>query len=211
MAQPPSPPTKPIGRRLFLGAVGTAAAGATLGGPGLGWAAAAPAPAGITVWRLNADWGYPVGPKSRSRCRCRACHLHAANKLYATEAEAVAGRIHPCCICQTEAFTVAVDTDDLFADVAADGSVDRRNPAVAAVLAAAPLGASTDPTEYSPTALSTDSDPSAQSSVLALTGSRPGSLAMIGGTALVGGAALVALGQRRQRIEAAENQPTDRS
>ena len=60
-----------------------------------------------TIWRLNAEWGYPAGPKNWTRCRCSTCHSHAANKVYRTEAAAIAGRLHPCCVCQTESITTS--------------------------------------------------------------------------------------------------------
>jgi LPXTG-motif cell wall-anchored protein len=114
-----------VGRRRFLllGIGGTAAA---LVGAGTLQASAA-SPTMVPVWRLSADWGYPVPPKSRTRCRCTACRNHAANKVFATKALALANRIHPCCVCQPYSIDIlASDSVALFAS-SPDGSIDLRN------------------------------------------------------------------------------------
>ena len=115
-----------VNRRAFL----TVTASSTLG---LAVAGSAPAAAadGLTVYRLNADWGYPVGPKGKTRCGCRSCHRRAASGYFRTEAAAIAGRVHPCCVCQPYAVTLTdVSGDDLFGD---GDSADLRDPRVAAV------------------------------------------------------------------------------
>lgn len=114
-----------VGRRRFLllGLGGTAAA---LVGAGAAQVSAA-SPTMVSVWRLSADWGYAVPPKSRTRCRCAACRNHAANKIFATKALALAGRIHPCCVCQPYSVDIlAGDSDALFASSPA-GTVDLRS------------------------------------------------------------------------------------
>jgi hypothetical protein len=83
-------------RRQFLIASGTAA-----GGVGI---ALRSRPAGaakertLTLYRLTTtypDSGLPCGG-----CHaCRACQLHAANKLFSSEVAAEAGRAHPNCDC----------------------------------------------------------------------------------------------------------------
>jgi LPXTG-motif cell wall-anchored protein len=110
--------------------------------------AAGAAEAETTVWRLDANWGYPIGPKAKTRCVCNACHKHAANKIFATEAAAAAGRIHICCLCQPVPFTIPAAVGTEFFD---DGtvSVDRRWAAVTALLVAADVGA----TDASPPSL----------------------------------------------------------
>jgi hypothetical protein len=132
-----------LDRRSFF-RVGAVAGGAALALATIGPMRAAGAlDSGTTVWRLDADWGYPVGPKAKTHCVCNACHRHAANKIFATEADAVAARIHICCQCQPVAFAVPADVATSFFD---DGraSVDRRWASVAATLSASG-GAGTDP------------------------------------------------------------------
>ena len=101
----------------------------------LGAHAAGATVATTTIWRLNAEWGYPAGPKHWTRCRCSTCHSHAANKVYRTRAAAIAGRLHPCCVCQTESITTTVaSAATLFAFVRPGNpdSVDLRWPGVQA-------------------------------------------------------------------------------
>jgi hypothetical protein len=96
-----------FGRRRFL-VLGAGSGAALAIGAGGGNAAAAGAT--TTVWKLSADWGYAVPPKNRTRCRCSACKDHATNTLFATQTDALAARIHPCCVCQP--FGVALLTAD---------------------------------------------------------------------------------------------------
>jgi hypothetical protein len=79
------------------------------------------------VWRLSADWGYPVPPKNRARCQCKACRNHAANKVFASKSVALASRIHSCCVCQPYSIDLlAADSAGLFAS-SPSGTVDLRN------------------------------------------------------------------------------------
>lgn len=103
-----------VGRRRFLllGIGGSAAA--LIGGTAA--QASADSPTLVPVWRLSANWGYAVPPKNRTRCKCQACQSHAANKVFATKAVALAGRIHPCCVCQPYSIDVlAADAAAIFA------------------------------------------------------------------------------------------------
>ena len=130
MPQPASPSS--IGRRRFLTSLAALAGGgfATL----VGVAPPAGAADTVTLWRLNASWGYPVGPNGKTRCTCRACHLHAANKIFRTSDAAVAARIHLCCLCQPESFVVPAGcVTELFASSGGDAT-DRRYEGVAAAL-----------------------------------------------------------------------------
>jgi hypothetical protein len=130
MPLPASPSS--IGRRRFLTSLAALAGGgfATL----VGVAPAAGAADTVTLWRLNASWGYPVGPNGKTRCTCRACHLHAANKIFRTSDAAVAARIHPCCLCQPESFVVPAGClTALFASSGGDAT-DRRYEGVATAL-----------------------------------------------------------------------------
>ncbi len=124
-----------LDRRSFfrVGAVagGAALALATIGGIRPVGAAEST----TTVWRLDANWGYPVGPKSKTHCVCNACHRHAANKIFASESDAIAGRIHICCQCQPVSFTLPVEVVGEFFD-AGTVSVDRRWASVTALLVA---------------------------------------------------------------------------
>jgi hypothetical protein len=96
-----------VGRRRFLIlGVGTGA-GAAIGLPGLSTSASAAALQ--SVWRLNAQWGFPVPPDGKTKCVCNACHLHSANKVFLTEAAAISGRIHLCCVCQPMSLQLLTD------------------------------------------------------------------------------------------------------
>jgi hypothetical protein len=96
-----------VGRRRFLIlGVGTGA-GAVIGLPGV--VTPASAAALQSVWRLNAQWGFPVPPDGKTRCVCNACHLHAANKVFLSEAAAISGRIHLCCVCQPMSLQLLTD------------------------------------------------------------------------------------------------------
>jgi hypothetical protein len=87
-----------------------------------------------TAWLLDPAWGYPLGVHHRTSCHCRACPPHAANKVFADQPAAVAGRAHGGCLCQPFAIVVQTATyNALFTPGVT--SVDRRDPAVAAALA----------------------------------------------------------------------------
>lgn len=100
-----------VDRRRFL-VIGLGVGSVAAGFAAPAGAAAAGAGRTVTLWRLSADWGYPVGPKGRTRCKGRACHLHAANKIYETEAAALAGRLHICCMAQPVSTEVPVAVHD---------------------------------------------------------------------------------------------------
>jgi hypothetical protein len=122
--------SRPLNRRSFLAAGVVAAVGlAVVDAPTAG-----AADTDLVVYRLNPDWGYPVGPKGKTRCGCRACFRRAENAYFDSEDAAIAGRIHPCCVCQVYRTTVAgVGRDALFAG---GDTADRRDKRVAAVFAA---------------------------------------------------------------------------
>jgi len=132
-----------ISRRRFvlvgLGIGSTAGAFAVPAG-----AVATPSPTTATLWRLSADWGYPAGPKGRTRCRGRACHLHAANKIYATETDALAGRLHICCVAQPVSFEVPIEVHNELSNLPPSPGPalgDRRHDEVAQALERAALAA----------------------------------------------------------------------
>ncbi len=119
----------------------------------------------VTLWRLNANWGYPVGPKNKTHCDCNACQVHAANKIYLTSDAAIAGRIHLCCVCQPESFVVPAScVGALFASSSSTEVTDRRYSGVGVALAscfAAPppssgSGPSADSTASTPSSRRTD-------------------------------------------------------
>jgi hypothetical protein len=191
--------TTALNRRAFLttGAIATVAVAV---------AGARPASAAdeLAVYRLSADWGYPVGPNNKTRCTCRACFRRADNAYFATREAALAGRIHPCCVCQPYATTVpGVAGDDLFLG---GDSADRRDPRVAAVFQSITVPA--DTTSLGTDAASPASDPAGSMS-FARTGSSLG-LAGVGAGALTIGAALLALRSRRSPSPPADSksQPT---
>ncbi|MEP7045237.1 MAG: hypothetical protein ABI949_01085 [Ilumatobacteraceae bacterium] len=147
-----------VGRRRFLllGLGGSAAA--LIGGTAL--KAAADSPAVTQVWRLSADWGYAVPPKGRTRCSCRACRSHAANKVFATRAVALANRIHPCCVCQPYSVDLlTADAVTLFVGSPSGNSIDLRNDDARARFDAAVVRSLAPPPD--PTAPPTLPDPTA--------------------------------------------------
>lgn len=159
-------------------------------------AAATPSPTTATLWRLSADWGYPAGPKGRTRCKGRACHLHAANKIYATEADALAGRLHICCMAQPVAFEVPIEVHhELTSLPPSPGPAlgDRRHDEVVQALERAALAAHESSHHAAP--------PSRPPATLASTGS---SVAML----TAGGVALGTLGATALAISR-RNEATD--
>lgn len=113
----------PITRRAALIAVSSAAAVLT-------WEHTALAADAVQVYILDPNAGASCTVDCAS---CRACQLHAANKLFRAGSDLV--RAHPGCRCQLTAgpaFPSALH-QQLFA---ASGMIDRRTPAIAALLAA---------------------------------------------------------------------------
>jgi len=157
-------------------------------------AGAAPTTAPVTLWKLSADWGYPAGPKGRTRCKGRACHLHAANKIYRSQPDAIAGRLHPCCVAQPIAFEVPAATYVALTQLATSPGAaltDLRYSGVAEILASASsttLDADT-PTDgpSAPPGAGSRTPGDTSPAELAATGTPAVALAL-------GGAALVAVG-----------------
>ena len=122
-------PVTALDRRHFLAllaASGTLAIGAR-GLRALGAAASDPP---SLVWRLDSHWGYPTGHGQKTHCQCNACVHHASNKVFATRADADAGRAHTNCVCQPRAVQIdATKFNTLFPS--GSGSVDLRTPGVA--------------------------------------------------------------------------------
>ncbi len=115
-------------RRTVIGAGGAALIG-------LAWAGAADAADTVPTFSLDPTVG---GTCLSPGCSvCNACLAHAANKLFASEAAALAGRAHPGCRCAVVPGMAVAQTvfDQLFA---AGAVADRRTPAIGALLASAP-------------------------------------------------------------------------
>ena len=160
------------------------------------------------MYRLSADWGYPVGPKGKTRCACKACFRRADSAYFTTKAAAIEGRIHPCCVCQPYRTTIAgIPSTALFAG---ESSADIRDPRVAAVFAAVPTGVpagespttgSSDPFGLDPASTPTSSHAEAGSSLpaAAMGFARTGStmrLPLIGAALTAVGGALIAFRSR---------------
>lgn len=116
-------------RRHFIAAAATCALGTAGSSP----ARAADRPSTVTQWQLNPSWGHPLstatGSDTKTRCRGRACHLAAPHRYFLTEADAVAGRLHPCCLAQPVPVTVCIDLNELMPYYRARlGGVDARCP-----------------------------------------------------------------------------------
>ncbi len=115
-------------RRTLIGAGGAALLG-------LAWTGTADAADTVQTYSLDPTVG---GACLAPGCSvCNACLAHAANKLFATEAAALAGRAHPGCRCAVVPGMAVAQTvfDQLFA---AASMADRRTPAIGALLASAP-------------------------------------------------------------------------
>lgn len=101
--------------------------------------AASASPRDTTVaWRLDAAWAYPLGASGKLRCRSRACHRHAANKIVISQAAALGRRAHRGCI--APAYPIDIPTsvvNELTAMSSSPGELgDLRRPEVVAVLIA---------------------------------------------------------------------------
>ena len=127
----PSPDLPLLSRRAVIGAGGAALAGmAWMTTPGTATAADT-----VQTYALDPTIG---GTCLAPGCTtCNACQAHGANKLFATIADAEAGRAHPGCACLVVPGISVAQTvfDELFA---AGPSADRRTPAIGALLASAP-------------------------------------------------------------------------
>lgn len=121
-----------LNRRRFLVVVGGSVAGAGIGAR----ASAAPTQ---TLWVLDPDWGYPLttatGSDTKMRCHGRACHLAAPHRFFLTEADALAGRLHACCLAQPVPVSVCIDLNALMPYYRARlGGVDARCPELPSTL-----------------------------------------------------------------------------
>ena len=118
-----------VNRRGFLGLLAASGTLAISAGALKAWSAPAAPPS--LVWRLDAHWGFPTGPSQKTHCQCNACVHHARNKVFATRADADAGRAHAHCVCQPRAVQIdATKYSTLFPN--GTGSVDLRTAGVAA-------------------------------------------------------------------------------
>ncbi len=157
-------PIHKLSRRAVITAgIGGIGAGATtflLATPG----AAAASATTVTLWQLDPDWGTPrttdSGSDTKTRCRGRACHLAAPHRYFLTSADAVAGRLHPCCLAQPTPVEVCIDLNALMPYYRARlGGVDDRCPelpeplrqALAAGACAVPSTTTTTPTSTTTT------------------------------------------------------------
>ena len=119
-------------RREFIRHAAAFAAGAA----GVSFVGVSPAEASSTTsaWLLNPNWGYPLGLHGRTSCTCHVCPPHAANKIFASESAALAGRAHNGCPSPSIEIVLPTTTYDSLFPIGVT-SVDRRDPAVAAILA----------------------------------------------------------------------------
>jgi len=104
--------------------LGTAAGLAALPAMALGFGV--PRQQGTTMWRLQSDWGFPLGPTGATSCNCNACRAHSANKLFFERGDAETSRAHPGCRCVAESVQVRAPRV-ILQGLSADGrSIDRR-------------------------------------------------------------------------------------
>jgi hypothetical protein len=83
-----------LDRRAVLGGIGA------LGVLALGFPHLAAAATQVPVWRLDAVHRPGPGSYAADCTGCRACRLHARNKVFATRKAAEAGRAHVGCGCR---------------------------------------------------------------------------------------------------------------
>lgn len=122
----------------------------------------------VTMWKLNPAWGTPLPTTTgatRTRCKGTACHKAASHRFFLTEADAIAGRLHKCCLAQPTPVELCIDLNALMPYYAARlGGVDGRCPTLPEPLRFALYDAScalnlttsqpigSEPTEAQPTA-----------------------------------------------------------
>jgi hypothetical protein len=132
--------TTTLSRRGFL-IRGSAVSGAVLA-TSFGLAAPATADARPTAWVL----------RTRGGCRCSACRAHAANRVFASAADASSGRAHPGCRCT--AIPVAISPSVYRRCFAGRSAVDRRHPGVEAIFASDPVSVASGLAQADPIVLS---------------------------------------------------------
>lgn len=190
-----------MSRRAVLTA-GVAGAVATAVG---GVSAAHASATEVTLWRLNPDWGEPLttdtGSSTKTRCKGKACHKAAPHRFFLTRADALAGRLHPCCLAQPVAVKVCIDLNELMPYYTANlGGVDGRcptlptNPHDALYAAGACVPSSGPPPADGDPPLG--GAPPAGGGALPITGSSTGAVVLGAAVALAAGGALTVAGRR---------------
>ena len=134
--------TKSISRRRLLAVL----SGGVVGAAGLSAGKASAAASQHTLWRLNPDWGTPLttpsGSATKTRCSGRACHLAAPHRFFLSQADALAGRLHSCCLAQPVPVTLCIDLNELMPFYRARlGGIDARCPDLPSGLSMALSGA----------------------------------------------------------------------
>lgn len=192
-------------RRFLLAGTGGAVGAALLG---VRPAAAQSSPT-VTLYRLNPSWGTPIldsSGRSRTKCSGKACHKAAPHRYFLTLADALAGRLHPCCLAQPEPVQVSVDLNALMPYYRArHGGVDMRCPELPAVLRDAIVAGRTESRPTPPAEPAPAPTPvlgqDAPAAALAFTGSESSTHAALGAALVAGGIAAVALGAASRRDE----------
>ena len=115
-----------------FGRAGGVLAGGVVGAAGLSAGKASAAASQHTLWRLNPDWGTPLttpsGSATKTRCSGRACHLAAPHRFFLSQADALAGRLHSCCLAQPVPVTLCIDLNELMPFYRARlGGIDARS------------------------------------------------------------------------------------
>jgi len=176
-------------RRRFMAAAGGSIAAAVAGSS----TKADTAP--HTLWILNPAWGSPLttvtGSDTKSQCHAAACHSAAPHRLFLTQADALAGRLHPGCLAQPEAVPAVMNLNALMPYYRArKGGIDGRCPELPSAIRAGVYAAITrtpapalDPPAGAPPA----SDPGAPPNELPRSGNDPSSiLAVAAATTAIG-------------------------
>lgn len=171
-------------RNLLAWGLGTAGAVAVVGLPMAGANEST-----TTLWKLDPNWGTPRKTSTgatRTRCRGRACHNAAPNRYFLSEEDALAGRLHPCCLAQPVKVHAEVEKTVLLEYLGDSGLLDIRTAALPSSITKA-LKDATDVAGLSNSnTFSSDAGSSGGSSGGAGSdGDAPDSLAFTGGDAAV--------------------------
>jgi hypothetical protein len=126
--------THALGRRQFLRHAAVVAGVGLTGFGASGFARATASTAATLAWTLDPTWGFPKGAHGRTSCGCHACVAHAANKVFAMQADAGAGRAHAGCLCEPAFFALRTTIYDALFTTHGVVEVDRRDPRVADLL-----------------------------------------------------------------------------
>jgi hypothetical protein len=196
-------------RRKLIGTL----TGGIVGAVALGANQVSAAPAPVTMWMLDPDWNTPLataGGGTKSKCKGSACRKAAPHRFFLTQADAIAGRLHPGCLAQPKAVLLNIDLNAMMPFYSArHGGIDGRCPTLPAVLGAnlyraeTPATPADEPAPAQPVEQPAEAAPAAAVPVngLPVTGSSVGTVIKAGAVIGTAGVVLTALGRREPASE----------